>query len=150
MKKLIIAAVVFFCVVSFNKVSAQAPETPGINLSSQPSWGPRGYDYVEYYYLPDIEIYYHVPERQFIYRSSGHWKFSTTLPAEHSNYDLFTAYKVVINEPKAYLHFNKHKVKYPVYKGRGGKPLLFRKTNEPRNFMPDEYRKSSKPGRYRY
>lgn len=145
-----IIVVALVCTLPFSNVFAQVGEKPGINVSSQPSWGPRGYDYVEYYYFPDIEIYYHVPDRQFIYRGSGHWKFSSSLPADYRDYDLFTAYKVVINESKAYLQYDKHKIKYPAYKGRGSKPLLFRKSNEPRNFMPDQYRKTTKPGRDRY
>jgi hypothetical protein len=38
-----------------------------INIGSQPVWGPVGYDHVDYYYLPDIETYYYVPTRQFVY-----------------------------------------------------------------------------------
>jgi hypothetical protein len=141
MKK-IIGAVVLIISLNSGNAFAQPGGSSGINVSSQPSWGPKGYDYVEYYYLPDIEIYYHVPDRQFIYKSSNHWMFSSTLPAEYSNYDLFTAYKVVINEPKAYLHLNKHRIKYPAGKGLRDKPLLFRKNNEPRNFQPGNYRLS--------
>ena len=38
--------------------------------------GLYGYDYAEYYYLPDIEAYYYIPRRQFVYMAGGHWVFS--------------------------------------------------------------------------
>ena len=44
-----------------------------INIGSQPVWGPVGYDHVDYYYLPDIETYYYVPARQFVYFNNGRW-----------------------------------------------------------------------------
>lgn len=59
-----------------------------INISDQPRWRPAGYDYAEYYYLPDIETYYYVPQRQFIYMSNGRWVFV--------KYDLYDNNKVVI------------------------------------------------------
>jgi hypothetical protein len=46
---------------------ASAQVRVNINIGSQPVWGPVGYDHVDYYYLPDIETYYYVPTRQFVY-----------------------------------------------------------------------------------
>ena len=125
-KILIVIAVLVF---SQTDVSAQLRISKEGNISSQPSWGPKGYDYAEYYYLPDIQVYYHVPGRQFIYQSNNNWVFSNSLPPEHKDYDLYTAYKVVINEPQAYLQLAKHRLKYRAYNGKHGKPLLFRKNN---------------------
>ena len=59
---------------------ATAQVSVGINIGSQPTWGPVGYDYVDYYYLPDIETYYYVPKHQFVYLSNGKWIFATSLP----------------------------------------------------------------------
>jgi hypothetical protein len=147
MKRIVVLFVMFCGLLSFNNALGQEQ---GVNISSQPSWGPRGYDYVEYYYFPDIGIYYNVPDRKFIYQSSsGNWTFSNTLPDSHSDYDLFTAYKIVINEPKAYLMLKKHKVKYPAIKGNRGKPLLFRKDNLERKFTPEQYLRSSGSGKHR-
>lgn len=140
MKKVMLCVVIFLGAASFTSASAQIKANPSSNNSSQPSWGPRGYDYVEYYYLPDIEVYYHVPSHQFIYRLGKNWVSSSSLPSEHSNYDLYSGYKVVINEEKAYLNFEQHKVKYARLKGTHGKPLLFRKNNEPRQGYMLDYR----------
>jgi hypothetical protein len=126
MKKLFLVSVV--SVLFATTVSAQL-RIGKDNLSSQPSWGPRGYDYAEYYYLPDIQVYYHVPARQFIYQSRNNWIFSSSLPPEYKDYDLYSGYKVVINEPRAYLQIERHRLKYRAYKGKYGKALLFRKNN---------------------
>ena len=69
-----------------------------INLGSQPVWGPTGYDYVEYYYLPDIEVYYYVPKHRFYYYENNKWIYRSSLPSRYSNYDYYNSYKVVVNE----------------------------------------------------
>ena len=61
---------------SFIGKPASAQVNVNINIGAQPVWGPVGYDYVEYYYMPGIESYYYVPTRQFIYLTNGRWIFS--------------------------------------------------------------------------
>jgi hypothetical protein len=94
------------------QTNAQVRVGININIGDQPRWRAPGYDYVEYYYLPDIESYYYVPTHQFIYLSNGRWIFSTSLPYRYRNYDLYGGYKVVINRPNAYYHHNEYKIKY--------------------------------------
>lgn len=96
---------------------ANAQVNISVNIGSQPDWGPRGYNYVDYYYLPEIESYYNVRDRQFIYLNNGRWLFSANLPSRYRNYDLYRGYKVVINQPRPYLHYKEHKFKYKKYKG---------------------------------
>ena len=112
------ATLIGLCAPGIGK--AQARVAVNINIGSQPDWGPRGYDYVEYYYLPDIDCYYYVPRHQFVYISGGNWVFSANLPHTHRHYDLHRGYKVVINEPRAYRYHHRHKVKYARYKGHKG------------------------------
>lgn len=93
-----------------------------VNVGNPPSWGPAGYASVNYYYLPDIQVYYDVPAAQFIYLNGGTWIRSRNLPGHYKNYDLYNGYKVVLNNyygSRPYTYFNKHKVKY--YKGYKGK-----------------------------
>ena len=105
MKKIIfITTILFACITASKNSNAQVRVGVNINIGSQPEWGPVGYDYVDYYYLPDIDAYYYVPERQFIYLSNGRWVFATSLPVAYRHYDLYSGYKVVINEPRPYLH----------------------------------------------
>lgn len=124
MKKIIICGVLFMSVVALNKTEAQVRVNMNVNIGSQPQWGPSGYDYVEYYYLPDIETYYYVPNRQFVYLSGGNWIFATSLPARYRSYNLYTGYKVVVNQPKAYLYYPSHKVKYGKYKGNHSQVVI--------------------------
>lgn len=100
-----------------------------INLGLQPAWGPAGYQYVDYYYLPDIETYYYVPSKQFIYLNNGKWIYSAGLPSRYRTYNLYNGYKVVVNEPKPYLQHATYKVKYAKYKGANGKQKAIKYSN---------------------
>jgi hypothetical protein len=112
MKKLLLSAAMVLSLAFLNESSAQLRIGVNINIGDQPRWRPAGYDYAEYYYLPDIETYYYVPQRQFIYLSNGRWMFSSSLPSRYSNYDLYTGQKVVINRPNAYRYFNEDRYRY--------------------------------------
>jgi hypothetical protein len=120
---------------ALHKSEAQVSMSINVNIGAQPLWGPVGYDYVEYYYLPDIEVYYWVPRRQYVYFYGGRWVFATSLPARYSHYNLYTGYKVVINEPKAYLHYHQHKVKYKPYKGQYGRQVAIKNSNDPKYYV---------------
>ena len=89
-----------------------------VNIGVQPVWGPVGYDYVDYYYLPDMDVYYYVPQRQFIYMQSGKWMFATSLPPRYNGYNLYNSYKVVINKPRPYIHGYYYRETYASYRGR--------------------------------
>jgi len=86
------------------------------DLSEQPVWGPVGFDFVLYYYLPDIGVYYYVPKRLFFYFAGGRWTGSLRLPRRYRNYDLYSGYKAVINEQKPYMHDQVYRDKYNSYK----------------------------------
>lgn len=104
-----------------------------INLGGQPVWGPVGYDRVDYYYLPDIDAYYNVPQRQFIYLEGNRWIFSYALPSRYGGYDLYNGYKVVVNDPRPYLRPDVYRVKYGKYKGgKGPKQLIIRDSHDER------------------
>lgn len=97
---------------------AIAQVSVNVNLGTPPAWGPAGYTEVEYYYLPDLEMYYDVHQTQFIYFSGGRWVRTTYLPRRYRGYDLYGGYKVVLSDyhgPAPYTYFKDHKVKY--YKG---------------------------------
>lgn len=119
MKKTL-AALAIIMTVSLTAASVQAQVRVGININigQQPPWRLSGYDYVEYYYLPEIECYYNVPQRQFIHLSNGRWVFSASLPARYRNYNLYTGYKVVVNRPRAYRYFEQDRRMYGRYEAR--------------------------------
>jgi hypothetical protein len=125
MKKIILCAAIIFSTAAFNDTSAQVKVNVNLNVGSQPDWGPTGYDYVDYYYLPDIETYYHVPKKKFVHLNpAGKWVFSNGLPHAYSGYNLYNGYKVVINQPNAYKYHKAHKIKYAQYKGNGGQGII--------------------------
>jgi hypothetical protein len=95
-----------------------------INISSQPTWGPVGYDNVQYYYIPDIDAYYYVPQHLFWFQSGGVWISSSNLPPQYSNYDLYGGYKVVINSDRPYMHDQDYRVKYSSYRGRHDQAVI--------------------------
>lgn len=114
MKKLFLAF--FFLAGSFLINIAHAQVSVTVNVGNQPNWGPTGYDNVNYYYMPDIETYYYVPKHQFIYLNGGNWVFSSSLPERCRSYDLYRGYKVVINDPRPYLHHDNYRARYKHYR----------------------------------
>jgi hypothetical protein len=134
MKKMIVGTLLLASVLIFNRSEAQVRLNVNVNIGSQPVWGPVGYDYVDYYYLPDIETYYYVPTRQFIYLSGGNWIFSYGLPPAYRTYNLYSGYKVVVNQPRAYRYFTTHKVKYAGYRGNRSQ-VIIRNSDNPKYYV---------------
>jgi hypothetical protein len=133
--KRLLCVLVLSGVLLLSQSSAKAQVHVNVNIGAQPLWGPVGYDVAEYYYLPDLQMYYYVPRHQFIYLNNGNWVFANGLPARYHSYDLYSGYKVVINEPKPYLHFNNHRAEYAKYKGWKGKQVVIRDSREPKYFV---------------
>jgi hypothetical protein len=104
--------------------TSQAQIHLNINIGNQPIWGPVGYDHVENYYLPDIETYYNVPQQRYTYLQNGRWITSVSLPPRFSTYNLYSGYKVVVNEPRPYLHDNDYRNKYASYRGRHDQQVI--------------------------
>ena len=131
MKKLILLAALFMC--GFASQNTDAQVSFSVNISSQPVWGPVGYDHVEYYYIPDVEAYYYVPKHRFIYFEGGRWRTASSLPPRYHNFDLYRTDKVVINEERPYLRHNDYKVKYVSYRGHHDQQII-RDSHEERYF----------------
>ena len=112
---------------------AKAQVSVNVNISSQCLWGPVGYDYVEYYYLPEVDAFYYVPTGQFIYWEGPRQVFVNHLPSSY-NINLYTTYKVVVNSPKPYLHHNAYKTKYGKYKHGGPKQYSIRDSHDAKYF----------------
>lgn len=110
MKKLFLLAMLGLA--SAITLPATAQVNVSINIGSQPQWGPSGYNHVDYYYMPEIESYYYVPTKKFIYYSGNSWVHARSLPVRYRNYDLYSGPKYVINSPRPYMQHNVYKVKY--------------------------------------
>ena len=115
MRYLLIIVVALFLSSALN---AQIHVNLNLNLGSQPVWGPTGYDYVENYYLPDIDVWYNVPSHRYYYNEGGRWIYRSSLPSRFGNYDLYNSHKVVVNDRQPWLNNNTYRQKYSSFKGR--------------------------------
>lgn len=130
MKKIILA--VIFGVASLSSISTKAQVSVNINIGSQPQWGPAGYDHVDYYYLPDMDVYYNVPAKQYVYLENGRWIKRSSLPSRYRGYNLYNSYKVVMNSPKPYLAHQTHVKEYSRYKNNNNKQVSIRDSKDSR------------------
>jgi len=88
------------------------------NIGLQPAWGPVGYDYVQYYYIPDIDAYYDVNRHVYIYLDGGRWVTRGYLPPRYRDVDLYTVHKVVVNERNPWMHHDRDYRAYGNFRGR--------------------------------
>ena len=141
--------VLLACLIGFTCLFASASKAQisvNFNVGSQPLWGPVGYDRADYYYMPDIDTYYSVPKRQYVYLQNDKWLFSNSLPSRHSGYNLYNGYKVVMNGPRPYLSYNSHKVKYAKYKGYKSKQTSIKYSNNSKYYVVKGHPKGGAPG----
>ncbi|GGE48836.1 hypothetical protein EV200_10440 [Pedobacter psychrotolerans] len=144
-KLLIISAIVGIVALTSNQSSAQV--SLNVNIGSQPTWVPAGYQDVNYYYLPEVNSYYYVPQRQFVYLNGNRWTRSRSLPNRYRGYDLNNGRKVVVYGNQPYRSYHKHQVKYAnrsnVYRSAygGGNRVNYRPVrNNHRSFKVDKGR----------
>jgi len=146
MKKLLLLLVL--CTGSLMYSTSYAQLSLRVNISSQPIWGPTGYDHVDYYYLPDIEAYYSVDRHRYYYMEHGSWIGRTNLPERYRNYDVYNSRKIVINESRPYLRHKEFKERYAISNERYN-PQPIRDSHEPRYFENKKHPEHSKWKEYR-
>ena len=139
MKTLKLIAVGIIFLVSH---ASNAQISVNLNIGTAPAWGPSGYSNVDYYYLPDVEAYYDIRDSQFIYYGNGAWVRSRYLPRQYRNYDLYSGYKVVLNNyhgHRPYTNFQNHRRTYKVgYRGNYQQNIGYRNI-EPRHEQKKSY-----------
>lgn len=123
MKKLTLGMLLLAACLT-KSVSAQVKVSLDINIGSQPVWGPTGYDHAEYYYLPQYDVYYDVPHHQYIYWEGPRRVMAPNLPPRFRGADMYKTYKVVINEPNAYMHHDQHLKQYGQFRDRHDQPII--------------------------
>lgn len=104
--------------------NANAQVSVRFNIGLQPLWGPVGYDYVNYYYIPDIDVYYDVPNQQYVYFDNGVWVTSAVLPPRYRGFDLYRAHKVVINDDRPWMHHERYRNQYSRYRGHHDQMII--------------------------
>ncbi|MEP6613516.1 MAG: hypothetical protein ABJA76_16560 [Mucilaginibacter sp.] len=124
MKKLILIAAIIFGCLSIKTASAQVSVSLGLNIGSQPDWGPVGYDHADYYYMPDIDTYYDVPSHRYVYMENNVWVHRTYLPVKYRSYDRYHGYKVVVNERNPWERHDVYRTRYATYRGRRDQVII--------------------------
>jgi len=113
MKKLVYLAVLVGGL--FFAKPAEAQVNVNINIGSQPLWGPVGYDYARYYYIPEINVYYDVPNRRYTYYEGRRWITRGNLPGRYRNFNFYNTYKVVVNDRNPWNHHDRYSRDYGQY-----------------------------------
>ena len=82
-----------------------------------PVWAPDYYAGTRYYYFPDIETYYDLATRNFVYLNNGRWLFARSLPPFYSTFNLGNAFVVIVdrNIYDPWMHHQFYNSHYPRY-----------------------------------
>lgn len=96
------------------------------NRSRQPDWGPAGYEYAEFYYIPDMDVYYDVGRSVFRIEERGRWVEVAVLPERFASHDIYSCYKVVINGRDPWLNHRNHHFAYNRYRNKPFRQLTIR------------------------
>jgi hypothetical protein len=81
-------------------------------------------DNIRYYYYPNLEAYFDLKHRVYIYKVNGVWIQKQAIPANYRGYSMYNKRYVILSDvhvsnDKPYLLINQHKKKYPPnFKGR--------------------------------
>ena len=124
MKKIIFTAAILISCLSFKIADAQVRFSIGVNIGSQPEWGPVGYDHADYYYIPDVDAYYDVNAHQYVYLNNNVWVHGAYLPGAYRNYDVYHGYKVVVNQRSPWMHHADIRARYAGYRGRRDQAVI--------------------------
>lgn len=95
--------------------SAQAQVSVNVNLGTPPVWAPANAVATQYYYLPDVDMYYDVPAQRFLYVKNGKWIRAERLPTRYSGYNLRNGNVVYLTDYRGstpYVFHKNHKVRY--------------------------------------
>ncbi|OIR14350.1 hypothetical protein GALL_48230 [mine drainage metagenome] len=116
MKKLILLTVFVASSAIINYSAAQVRFNVNVGFGL-PGWIAAGNTVAEYYYIPEIDAYYDVPQREFIYLNNGAWVFSAGLPGMYAGFDLYNCRKFPVYESRPYLNGNYYRDRYAGYRG---------------------------------
>lgn len=117
MKKIFFLTALIAGSLSINSAKAQIGVHLNVNLGSRPVYVEPAPVEDDYYYLPDAEAYYSVPEHVYYYQNEGRWISSPHLAGRYHDYDYSRMRHYVINEPRPYLRNDYYRTRYnsPAY-----------------------------------
>lgn len=123
MKKLFYS--IAFVSIMFIALPSSAQVSVQINVNSQPQWGPAGYDYVRYYYMPEYDIYYDVAQGNYIYWHKKGWVQKSKLPKQYRHLDFYRTYKVVVNDVHPWNRHQHYRGKYKSFASNRGQVNIY-------------------------
>jgi len=124
MKKLLLTTMIVAAFIFASETKAQVGFNLNVHLGARPDWGVQGNYEGNYYYLPEINCYYDIASRQFIYPDGESWVYAYSLPYAYRDYNLYNGYKVVVNEPRPYLHNDYYRQRYNSYYNTYSRPVI--------------------------
>ena len=82
-----------------------------------PEWAPEYYPGTRYYYFPDIECYYDLATREYIFLNRGQWFFTPTLLGFYNDFDPMYGFVIIINTRiyQPWMHHQYYISHYPRY-----------------------------------
>lgn len=118
MKKIFIILGIILGFAVTNVTAQFKLDTKQPNRTEQPTWGPVGYHYVSFYYLPELNIYYDVIQKQFVIPNGSKWEYTNNLPKKYHHVNLYNTYKVVFQDDdnQPFVSNKKHQKIYKEYK----------------------------------
>jgi hypothetical protein len=124
MKKTILIASLLLGGFMFQNAQAQVHVDVRFNVGTQPVWGPVGYDYVDYYYMPDIDVFLQCSKTSIYLFAKRALDICFIIAIKVSYYDINRGYKVVVNEPTPYRNAAVYRTKYAGYKDNHGQEII--------------------------
>lgn len=79
---------------------------------------------IRYYYFPNLEAYFDLQEKVYLYKEDGEWTEAEELPTNYGGYSLYNKVRVTIEDydgDEPYLMLDEHKKMYP-YNSKGRFP----------------------------
>lgn len=111
-KNKVILFMLFFIYAFSNAQGTKSNETNSLNTNSTE---------IRYYYFPNIQAYFDLNEKVYLYKDKGEWIEAEELPKYYGGYSLFKNARVSITDylgDEPYLFIEVHKKLYP-YNAKG-------------------------------
>ena len=113
MKKLLFLSALIAGSLTIHTADAQVGIHLNLNLGPRLVYAPAPQPVEdEYYYLPDAEAYYSMPEHVYYYQDEGRWVSAPRLEGRFHDYDYSRMRHFAVNEPRPYLRNNYYRERY--------------------------------------
>jgi hypothetical protein len=128
MKKIALISAIALSGLLYNSANAQVRIHLGFNFGPRPVYvparvvvqdqpvvyaQPANYDGDEnYYYLPEVDAYYSIPEQCYYYNNGGRWISAAYLPGAYRDFDWRSARRYEVRAPRPFMHNDYYRTRY--------------------------------------